>query len=338
MIEKNWQELQKPDKVIVNPSEYNPRQAVVSLGPLERGFGTTLGNGLRRILLSSLQGAAVTAIQLQGVVHEFSSVAGVREDVTDLVLNVKGIAVSMSIEGEKRLRLQAEGPAVVTAGMISEAAGVEIMNPDHVLCHVDKGGSISMELTVASGKGYVPANQNRSEDAPIGLIPVDSIFSPIRQVAYKVENERVGQITDYDRLLLTIETDGSITPEDAVAYAARILQDQLQPFINFEEPKIDAADAAVDPFPFNRNLLRKVDELELSVRSANCLKNDNIVYIGDLVQKTESEMLRTPNFGRKSLNEIKEVLKIMNLELGMDIESWPPENTEELVKRLDAPF
>lgn len=338
MIEKNWQELQKPDNVIVNPSEYNPRQAVVTLGPLERGFGTTLGNGLRRILLSSLQGAAVTAIQLQGVVHEFSSVAGVREDVTDLVLNVKGIAVSMSIEGEKRLRLQAEGPAVVTAGMISDAAGVEIMNPDHVLCHVDKGGSISMELTVASGKGYVPANQNRSEDAPIGLIPVDSIFSPIRQVAYKVENERVGQITDYDRLLLTIETDGSITPEDAVAYAARILQDQLQPFINFDEPKIDAADAAVDPFPFNRNLLRKVDELELSVRSANCLKNDNIVYIGDLVQKTESEMLRTPNFGRKSLNEIKEVLKIMNLELGIDVESWPPENIEELVKRLDEPF
>ena len=195
-----------------------------------------------------------------------------------------------------------------------------------------------MELTVASGKGYVPANQNRSEDAPIGLIPVDSIFSPIRQVAYKVENERVGQITDFDRLLLTIETDGSITPEDAVAYAARILQDQLQPFINFDEPKIDTADAAVDPFPFNRNLLRKVDELELSVRSANCLKNDNIVYIGDLVQKTESEMLRTPNFGRKSLNEIKEVLKIMNLELGMDIESWPPENIEELVKRLDEPF
>jgi DNA-directed RNA polymerase subunit alpha len=338
MIEKNWQELQKPDKVIVSSSEYNPRQAVVSLGPLERGFGTTLGNGLRRILLSSLQGAAVTAIQVQGVVHEFSSVAGVREDVTDLVLNVKGIAVSMSAEGEKRLRLQAEGPAAVTAGMISEAAGVEIMNPDHVLCHVDKGGSLSMELTVASGKGYVPANQNRSEDAPIGLIPVDSIFSPIRQVAYKVENERVGQITDYDRLLLTIETDGSITPEDAVAYAARILQDQLQPFINFDEPKIDTADSAVDPFPFNRNLLRKVDELELSVRSANCLKNDNIVYIGDLVQKTESEMLRTPNFGRKSLNEIKEVLKIMNLELGMDIESWPPENIEELVKRLDEPF
>ena len=195
-----------------------------------------------------------------------------------------------------------------------------------------------MELTVDTGKGYVTAAQNRSEDDPIGLIPVDSIFSPIKQVAYKVENARVGQQTDFDRLLLTIETNGAIKPEDSVAFAARILQDQLTPFINFEDPQISADEEQVDPFPFNRNLLRKVDELELSVRSANCLKNDNIVYIGDLVLKTESEMLRTPNFGRKSLNEIKEVLKVMNLELGMDIEAWPPENIEELVKRLDEPF
>ena len=338
MIEKNWQELQKPENIEIKASEYNPRQAVVSMGPLERGFGITLGNSMRRVLLSSLQGAAITSIQVQGVVHEFSSVPGVREDVTDLVLNIKSVCVSMSSEGPKRLRLQADGPTVVTAGMISESAGVEIMNPDHVLCHLDKGGSLAMELTVESGKGYVPASQNRSEDSPIGLIPVDAIFSPIRQVAYKVENERVGQITDYDRLLLTIETDGSVTPEDAVAYSARILQDQLQPFINFDEPQLESPEEDTDNFPFNRNLLRKVDELELSVRSANCLKNDNIVYIGDLVQKTESEMLRTPNFGRKSLNEIKEVLKVMNLELGMDIESWPPENIEELVKRMDEPF
>jgi len=338
MIEKNWQELQKPENVEIKPSEYNPRQAVVSVGPLERGFGITLGNSLRRILLSSLQGAAVTAIQIQGVVHEFSSIPGVREDVTDLVLNIKGISVSMDAEGKKRLRLAAEGPCVVTAGMISETAGVEIMNPDHVICHVDKGGSLNMELTVDTGKGYVTAAQNRSEDDPIGLIPVDSIFSPIRQVAYTVENARVGQQTDYDRLLLTIETNGAIKPEDAVAFAARIMQDQLSPFINFEDPQTEADAEKVDPFPFNRNLLRKVDELELSVRSANCLKNDNIVYIGDLVLKTESEMLRTPNFGRKSLNEIKEVLKVMNLALGMDIETWPPENIEELVKRLDEPF
>ena len=338
MIEKNWQELQKPDQISVKSSEYNPRQAVITVSPLERGFGITLGNSLRRILLSSLQGAAITAVQIQGVVHEFSSIAGVREDVTDLILNIKGVSVSMEQEGARKERLSAEGPLAVTAGMISESAGIEIMNPDHVICHLDKGASLSMELTVETGKGYVPASQNRSEDTPIGLIPVDAIFSPIRQVAYKVENERVGQITDYDKLLLTIETDGSITPEDAVAFAARIMQDQLQPFINFEEPQLEVAADEVEELPFNRNLLRKVDELELSVRSANCLKNDNIVYIGDLVQKTEGEMLRTPNFGRKSLNEIKEVLKVMNLELGMDVENWPPENIEDLAKRLDEPF
>ena len=338
MIEKNWQELQKPDQISVKSSEYNPRQAVITVSPLERGFGITLGNSLRRILLSSLQGAAITAVQIQGVVHEFSSIAGVREDVTDLILNIKGVSVSMDQEGARKVRLSAEGPLAVTAGMISETAGIEIMNPDHVICHLDKGASLSMELTVETGKGYVPASQNRSEDTPIGLIPVDAIFSPIRQVAYKVENERVGQITDYDKLLLTIETDGSMTPEDAVAYAARIMQDQLQPFINFEEPQLEAVADEVEELPFNRNLLRKVDELELSVRSANCLKNDNIVYIGDLVQKTEGEMLRTPNFGRKSLNEIKEVLKVMNLELGMDVENWPPENIEDLAKRLDEPF
>ncbi len=338
MIEKNWQELQKPDQISVKSSEYNPRQAVITVSPLERGFGITLGNSLRRILLSSLQGAAITAVQIQGVVHEFSSIAGVREDVTDLILNIKGVSVSMEQEGARKVRLSAEGPLAVTAGMISESAGIEIMNPDHVICHLDKGASLSMELTVETGKGYVPASQNRSEDTPIGLIPVDAIFSPIRQVAYKVENERVGQITDFDKLLLTIETDGSITPEDAVAFAARIMQDQLQPFINFEEPQLEVAADEVEELPFNRNLLRKVDELELSVRSANCLKNDNIVYIGDLVQKTEGEMLRTPNFGRKSLNEIKEVLKVMNLELGMDVENWPPENIEDLAKRLDEPF
>ena len=338
MIEKNWLDLKKPDELEIKVSEYNPSQAVVTVGPFERGFGVTIGNALRRVLLSSLQGSAITAVQIQGVVHEFSSIPGVREDVTDLVLNLKGVAVRKDEEGTKRLRLNAEGPLAVTAGMISESAGIEIMNPDHVLCHLDKGASLAMELTVASGKGYVPAVANRAEDSPIGLIPIDAIFSPVLQVAYKVENARVGQITDYDKLLLTLETDGSVTPEDAVAYAARILQEQLQTFINFEEPKSSAQDEDPDPLPFSRNLLRKVDELELSVRSANCLKNDNIVYIGDLVLKTEHEMLRTPNFGRKSLNEIKEVLKGMELELGMDIANWPPENVEELARRLDEPF
>ena len=338
MIEKNWLDLKKPDELEIKQSEYNLSQAVIEVGPFERGFGVTIGNALRRVLLSSLQGSAISAVQIQGVVHEFSSIPGVREDVTDLVLNLKGVAVRVDDDSPKRLRLAAEGPATVTAGMISESAGVEIMNLDHVLCQLDKGASVSMELTVTSGKGYVPAGSMRSEDSPIGLIPIDAIYNPIRQVAYKVDNARVGQITDYDKLLLTVETDGSVTPEDAVAYAARILQEQLQPFINFEEPKEQPSDEENEDLPFSRNLLRKVDELELSVRSANCLKNDNIVYIGDLVLKTEYEMLRTPNFGRKSLNEIKEVLKGMNLELGMDIPAWPPENVEELARRLDEPF
>ena len=290
------------------------------------------------MLLSSLQGSAITSIQVQGVLHEFSSIPGVREDVTDLVLNIKGVAVKMDVEGPKRLRLAAEGPCTVTAGMISLTNGVQVMNPDHIICTLDQGAALNAELTVETGSGYVPASASRSEDSPIGLIPVDAIFSPMRQVAYKVENTRVGQRTDYDKLILSLETDGSVMPEDAVAYAARIMQDQLQPMINFEEPSSTAVQEDADDIPFNRNLLKKVDELELSVRSANCLKNDNIVYIGDLVQKTEPEMLRTPNFGRKSLNEIKEVLRGMSLELGMDVPNWPPENIEEMAKRLDDNF
>jgi DNA-directed RNA polymerase subunit alpha len=241
-------------------------------------------------------------------------------------------------EGPKRIRLVAEGPGEITAGKIETGHDIEVMNPDLVICTLDEGARISMEMVVEAGVGYVPASQNRPEDAPIGLIPIDSVFSPVRKVSYKVENTRVGQATDYDKLAMDIETNGAVTPDDAVAYAARILQDQLQLFINFEEPENRAAEEAASELPFNRNLLRKVDELELSVRSANCLKNDNIVYIGDLVQKTESEMLRTPNFGRKSLNEIKEVLTQMGLHLGMEIPSWPPENIEDLLRRLEEPY
>ncbi|MFA7457776.1 MAG: DNA-directed RNA polymerase subunit alpha, partial [Micavibrio sp.] len=276
--------------------------------------------------------------QIEGVLHEFSSIEGVREDVTDVVLNVKAISVRMHAEGPKRMRVSAEGPCEVTAGMIEAGADIEIMNPDLILCTLDKGAKFNMEMTVNTGKGYRPAALNRPEEAPVGLIPVDSVFSPVRKVSYEVEDTRVGQITDYDKLMLTIETNGVITPEDAVAYAARILQDQLSVFINFDEPDTHTVREEADELPFNRNLLRKVDELELSVRSANCLKNDNIVYIGDLVQKSESDMLRTPNFGRKSLNEIKEVLTNMGLHLGMQVEGWPPENIEELAKRLDDPF
>ncbi|MDI2090666.1 DNA-directed RNA polymerase subunit alpha [Commensalibacter oyaizuii] len=338
VLQKNWQSLIKPEKLEVEPGSASSNVATVVAEPLERGFGMTLGNALRRVLLSSLQGAAVTAIRIDGVLHEFSSVNGVREDVTDIVLNVKQLAIRMHNEGPKRMILSAVGPGKVTAGQIQTDHDIEIMNPDLVICTLDDGVKLGMEFTVNMGKGYVPAAANRQEDAPIGMIPIDAIYSPVRRVSYKVEPTRVGQVTDFDKLLLTLETDGSVTPENAVALAARILQDQLQLFINFDEPKPVVTEEPQEDLPFNRNLLRKVDELELSVRSANCLKNDNIVYIGDLVQRTEQEMLRTPNFGRKSLNEIKEVLSSMGLSLGMNVPAWPPENIEELAKRLDELF
>ena len=338
VLQKNWQDLIKPSKLEIIPGRDRTRSATIVAEPLERGFGMTLGNALRRVLLSSLQGAAVTAIRIDGVLHEFSSIQGVREDVTDIVLNVKQLAIRMQGEGPKRLALTANGPGEVTAGQIQTTGDIEIANPDLVLCTLDDGARLSMELTVNTGKGYVPAAENRPEDAPIGLIPVDAIYSPVRRVAYRVEPTRVGQRTDFDKLVLNVETDGTVLPDDAVALAARILQDQLQLFINFEEPKqVSAEDKGAD-LPFNKNLLRKVDELELSVRSANCLKNDNIVYIGDLVQKTEAEMLRTPNFGRKSLNEIKEVLAGMGLHLGMEVPNWPPDNIEELAKRFEDQY
>ncbi|MFM2409540.1 MAG: hypothetical protein RL481_368 [Pseudomonadota bacterium] len=344
---KNWQELKKPMGLEVKAGGDARRKATFVAEPLERGFGLTLGNALRRVLLSSLQGAAITSIKIENVLHEFSSLAGVREDVTDIVLNIKQVALKMEGEGPKRMQLSATGPATVKAGDIAVTGDIEVMNPDLIICHLDEGASLNMEITADTGKGYVPAVANRPADAPIGLIPVDSLYSPVRQVAYKIDNARIGQELDYDKLNLTIETDGTVTPEDAVAYAARILQDQLQVFVHFEEvmaassPMIGLAAAPSassdesDANQLNRYLLKKVDELELSVRSANCLKNDNIIYIGDLVQKSEAEMLRTPNFGRKSLNEIKEVLSSMGLRLGMDIPGWPPENIEEMAKKLE---
>ena len=336
MIQKNWQELIKPNKLdVVSSTQF---KSVIVAEPLERGYGLTLGNALRRVLLSSLQGAAVTAVQIDGVLHEFSSITGVREDVTDIVLNVKEIALRMEGEGPKRMVVRKEGPGVVTAADIQTVGDVEILNPEHQICTLDEGAEIRMELTVNTGMGYVPAERNRAEDAPIGLIPVDSLYSPVRKVSYKIDKTREGQVLDYDKLTLTVETDGSVTPDDAVAYAARIMQDQLSIFVNFEEPQKEEVQEEVQELAFNPALLKKVDELELSVRSANCLKNDNIVYIGDLIQKTEAEMLRTPNFGRKSLNEIKEVLAGMGLHLGMEIPTWPPENIEDLAKRYEDQY
>ncbi|HEU0045782.1 DNA-directed RNA polymerase subunit alpha [Sphingomonas sp.] len=346
---KNWQELKKPNALEKKSSGGDgKRRATFVAEPLERGFGLTLGNALRRVLLSSLQGAAVTSIKIENVLHEFSSLAGVREDVTDIVLNVKQIAIRMQGEGPKRLQLSATGPATVKAGDIAVSGDIEILNKDLVICHLDEGATLNMELTADIGKGYVPATANRPADAPIGLIPVDALYSPVRQVSYKVDPTRVGQDLDYDKLTLTVETDGTVTPDDAVGYAGRILQDQLALFVQFDDSSmprsapigqaampVSSNEPVGDTQQINRYLLKKVDELELSVRSANCLKNDNIIYIGDLVGKTEAEMLRTPNFGRKSLNEIKEVLSSMGLRLGMEIPGWPPENIEEMAKKLE---
>jgi len=338
VLQKNWQDLIKPTKLEVTPGRDREKLATVVAEPLERGFGMTLGNALRRVLLSSLQGAAIKTVQIDGVLHEFSSIPGVREDVTNIILNIKEIALRVHSEGAKRMVLKKEGGGPARAKDIEVGSDVEILNPEHVICTLDEGASIRMEFMADMGKGYVPADRNRPEDAPIGLVPVDSLYSPVKKVSYKVENTREGQILDYDKLTLSVETDGSVTAEDAVALAARILQDQLAVFVNFEEPKKAVEEAQHPELAFNAALLKKVDELELSVRSANCLKNDNIVYIGDLIQKTEAEMLRTPNFGRKSLNEIKEVLASMGLHLGMEVPNWPPDNIEELAKRFEDQY
>ena len=333
-ITQNWKQLIKPNKLNIKSNE-DKSSTVVIAEPLEKGYALTIGNSLRRILLSSIQGSANTSIQIDGVLHEFSSIQGVREDVTDIVLNVKALSIKVMSEGAKKLILDAKGPGEIKAKDIQPNADVKILNPDLVICHLDNNTKFHMELTANTGKGYRPAEKNKDEDAPLGLIAIDSLFSPVKKVSFSVENAREGKSLDYDRLIMNIETDGSISAEDAVAYAARIFQDQLSLFINFDDPKeVEVKPQVIEP-AFNKNLLRKVDELELSVRSMNCLKNDNIIYIGDLVQKTEPEMLRTPNFGRKSLNEIKEVLNSMSLYLGMEIPNWPPENISELSKKLE---
>ncbi|MBH71410.1 MAG: DNA-directed RNA polymerase subunit alpha [Pelagibacteraceae bacterium] len=332
---KNWTELIKPTKIDVNKEEKTTFGSV-TIEPLERGFGLTIGNALRRILLSSLQGAAATSVRIDGVLHEFTSIPGMIEDVTEFILNVKSLAIKLDSDQPKKMTLNVTGPGEIKASQIETSSEIEIINKDLVLCHLEKSAKINLEFTVQNGKGYVTAEQQKKEDKEIGLIFVDSIFSPVKKVSYNIDNSRVGQVTDYDKLTLNVETNGAIEPDDAIAMAARILQEQLQYFINFEEPEIDDKSKEEESeVKFNRNLLRKVDELELSVRSANCLRNDNIVYIGDLVQKSENDMLRTPNFGRKSLNEIREVLMQMGLNLGMDIADWPPENIEELSKNLD---
>ena len=338
MLQKNWMELIKPSKMDVNVLENDSKKGVLIAEPLERGFGLTLGNALRRILLSSLQGAAITSVKIKGVLHEFTTIPGVKEDLTDIFLNLKAIAVKVYSPGFKKMYLKSSGSGEVRAGNFETDSETEIMNPDQLIMTLDSNADVEIEANVETGKGYVSAEVAKDENKIIGEIKLDAMFSPVNNVSYKVENSRVGQVTDFDKLIFEVETNGVISPDDAIALAARILQDQLQPFINFDEPEIQQDQISNEKLSFNPHLLKKVEELELSVRSANCLKNDNIIYIGDLVQKSESEMLRTPNFGRKSLNEIKEVLQQMDLNLGISVPEWPPENIEEIAKKFEDPF
>jgi len=331
MIHKNWTEIIKPKRVEVDSETHDRFYGKFSCEPLERGFGTTLGNALRRVLLSSLRGSAITAVRIKDVHHEFSAIPGVLEDTTEILLNLKQVRLKMLTDGVKIVRLEAQGKGEVKAGDIQTDGTLEILNPDHHIVSLAADGQLSMEMTIKSGKGFVPAEANKDEDQPIGYIPLDASFSPIRKVNYVVTQARVGQRTDYDKLTLEVWTDGSLLPENALAYAAKILKEHLSMFINFEEePEGVEERAAEEPVSLNENLYRGVNELELSVRAANCLRNANIRYIGELVQKTEQEMLKTKNFGRKSLNEIKEILGEMGLHLGMKLENFgPPEQMPE---------
>ena len=338
MLQKNWMELIKPSKMDVNVQENDGRKGTLIAEPLERGFGLTIGNAIRRVLLSSLQGAAITSVKIKGVVHEFSTIPGVKEDLTDILLNLKSIAVKVHSPGLKKMYIKSTGSGEIRAGNFETDSETEIMNKDQLIMTLDTNADIEIEANIETGKGYVSAEVAEDDNKTIGEIKLDAMFSPVIKATYKIENSRVGQVTDYDKLIFDVETNGVVTPDDAIALAARIIQDQLQSFINFDEPEVQQDSSEAEKLAFNSNLLKKVEELELSVRSANCLKNDNIIYIGDLVQKTESEMLRTPNFGRKSLNEIKEVLTQMELNLGMSVPDWPPENIDELAKKYEDPF
>jgi DNA-directed RNA polymerase subunit alpha len=324
VIARNWRELIRPRRLEVEDDTLTSSYGRFYCEPLERGFGTTLGNALRRVLLSSLQGAAITNIRINGVLHEFSTIPGVMEDVATVVLNLKDVRVRMNAEGPKTIRVKKNGEGIVTAGdLVSDDQTVEIMNGDHKICTLGPDSDFEMEATVDLGKGYVLADKNKTEEMPIGTIPIDSVFSPIRRCNYTVTPARVGRETDFDRLNLELWTDGAIEPVDAVAFAAKILKEQLSIFINFEEHTEAPALHVDEPEPLNPNLFKSVDELELSVRSANCLQNANIRFIGELVQKTEAEMLKTKNFGRKSLNEIKETLAGLGLSLGMTVDNLP---------------
>ena len=331
-MQKSWKDLIRPKRLEVEKETLTPFYGKFTAEPFERGFGITIGNSLRRILLSSLQGAAIASVKIDGVLHEFSTIPGTKEDMTEIILNLKEVRLKLHTEGPKTIRVKTEGPKVLKAGDILTGDAVEILNPDHYIATLSRDGKLAMEMVVKVGRSYVPAERNKEESQPIGTIPMDAIFSPIKKVNYTVTNARVGQITDYDKLTLELWTDGSLNPEEAIAHSAKILKDQLSIFITFEEEEeaeMPYSEDQEEKEGFNENLLRSVDELELSVRSANCLKHANIKLIGDLVQKTEAEILATKNFGRKSLNEIKDILTEMGLSLGMKLDNWPPKKSEE---------
>jgi DNA-directed RNA polymerase subunit alpha len=324
MVARNWRDLIRPKGISIDTETATNFYAKFTCEPLERGFGITVGNSLRRVLLSSLQGAAITAVRIEGALHEFTTVPDVVEDVSDIILNLKEVVFKAAQAKTYSVRVDREGPGPVYARDILAVDGLQVLNPDHLIGVLDKKGPLSMELTVNVGRGYVPAERNKTPTMPIGTIPIDALFSPIRKVNYTVQNARVGQVTDYDKLTLEVWTNGSVSPADAVAFAAKILKEQLSIWVNFEESEETSYQAVVgDDEPLNENLFRSVEELELSVRSANCLQNANITLIGELVQRTEQDMLKTKNFGRKSLKEIKEILANMGLSLGMKIDNWP---------------
>ena len=333
---KNWRDLIRPKRLQVETDTLRDSYGKFTAEPFERGFGTTLGNSLRRVLLSSLQGAAIASVRIKGVLHEFSSAPGVTEDVAEIILNLKGVRLRLHGNESRNIRIVKKGAGVITARDIITDSNVEIMNPEHHIATCGVDTDLEMDMVVKLGKGYVPAERNRDEKAPVGTIPIDSIFTPIRKVNFIVSNARVGQVTDYDKLVLEIHTDGSVRPDDAVAFAAKILKEQLQLFINFDEGhEPPEEENEEESKKINENLYRSVDELELSVRAANCLKNANIQLIGDLVQRSEAEMLKTQNFGRKSLNEIKDILADMGLSLGMKLDSFPDPEYLRLIQKGD---
>ncbi|MCE3255507.1 MAG: DNA-directed polymerase, alpha subunit/40 kD subunit [Rickettsiaceae bacterium] len=333
ILKESWKLLSKPASIIVKDGIDPNKSAIIVMEPFERGFGDTLGNALRRVLLSSIAGFAATSIKIDGVLHEYGVIDGVKEDVINIIMNIKSLAINKPDASPCTLKLSANKPGPVLAGSIEVNNGAEIINKDLVICTLNKDAKIDIQINVECGKGYVAVDQGRKTEGNLGLIAIDSMFSPIKRVSYKVENARVGQITDYDKLIMEIDTNGTITPQDALGVAAKIIQEQLEVFVNFDVSKIVDVkkDSGSEP-EFNKNLLKTIDELELSVRSYNCLKNENIIYVGDLVIRTESEMLKTSNFGRKSLNELKDNLKLMGLSFGMKLPNWPPKNIEELAK------